>query len=334
MPRTYSRQAVDRASAGVAAREEAVGEPDGAELEAAGGERLALLADEQLGRAAADVDEEQPPVEHRHRLQHAEVDQAGLLGAGDHLDVDAGLARGPGRGTRRRWPPRAPRWWRRRAAWRRSCRRCAASGAGRRCRARWRRAPAPSCRRRRGRGGRPPSPGSASRSGRRRRAGRRRGGSCSCRCRAPRATGIGIPSGVDDVSRRSGRVQAVEPVEHTLRGSWRSSRTRCRHVVGRPGRRRRRARSGSPRRGRRARCHAALAARRRSSGTIVATQAPVRQSSTRDRASPCSGLPSALCAASLHAAAEHVADGEVAEAVVEVAGERLVEEDLARDAGQ
>ena len=32
----------------------------------------------------------------RHGLQHPEVDEAGLLDAGDHLDVDAGAA-GPGR---------------------------------------------------------------------------------------------------------------------------------------------------------------------------------------------------------------------------------------------
>ena len=89
--RTWLRQAVTASGVDVAAGEEAVGEPDGAELEAAGGERLAALADQQLGRAAADVDEEQPPVEHGHRLEHAEVDQPGLLDAGDHLDVDAGL---------------------------------------------------------------------------------------------------------------------------------------------------------------------------------------------------------------------------------------------------
>ena len=43
----------------------------------------------------ADVDEQQPLVEHGDRLQHAEVDEAGLLEAGDDLDPDAGLGAGP-----------------------------------------------------------------------------------------------------------------------------------------------------------------------------------------------------------------------------------------------
>ena len=51
----------------------------------------------------------EPLVEHRHRLQHAEVDEPGLLDAGDDLDLDAGLVAGPARGTRRGSPPRAPR---------------------------------------------------------------------------------------------------------------------------------------------------------------------------------------------------------------------------------
>ena len=51
-------------------------------------EHLALLADEELGAAAADVDEQEPLVEDRHGLEHAEVDEAGLLDAGDDLDVD------------------------------------------------------------------------------------------------------------------------------------------------------------------------------------------------------------------------------------------------------
>ena len=56
--------------------------------------RDALLADQHLGRAAADVDQHQPAVEHRHGLQHAEVDEARLLDAGDDLDLDVGLAPG------------------------------------------------------------------------------------------------------------------------------------------------------------------------------------------------------------------------------------------------
>ena len=64
-----------------AAGEEALGEPDGAEPEAAAGQHVAALAEEQLGGAAADVAEQHPLVEQRERLQHAEVDQAGLLEA-------------------------------------------------------------------------------------------------------------------------------------------------------------------------------------------------------------------------------------------------------------
>ena len=84
----------DRSRRDVAAREEAVRQADRADLEAACRERLAALAEQQLRRSAADVDEEDPPVEDGHRLEHAEVDQAGLLGAGDDLDVDARLGAG------------------------------------------------------------------------------------------------------------------------------------------------------------------------------------------------------------------------------------------------
>ena len=79
----------------VAAREEAVGQAHGADLEAARGQRLAAFADEQLRRSAADVDEQQPPVEHRHRLQDTEMDQPRLLDPGDHLDAHARFRRRP-----------------------------------------------------------------------------------------------------------------------------------------------------------------------------------------------------------------------------------------------
>ena len=46
----------------------------------------------QLGAAAADVAHERPLVEDRQRLEHAEVDEAGLLDARDDLHLDAGLA--------------------------------------------------------------------------------------------------------------------------------------------------------------------------------------------------------------------------------------------------
>ena len=76
------------------AREEAVGQPDGTELEAAGGEHLAPLADQDLGRPAADVDEQRPLLEHRHRLEDTEVDQPRLLEPRDHLDLDLRLLAG------------------------------------------------------------------------------------------------------------------------------------------------------------------------------------------------------------------------------------------------
>ena len=85
----------DRSRRRRAAGEEAVGEAHRAELEAAGGQHLAALAEQQLGRAAADIDEEDPPVEHRHGLEHAEVDQPRLFDARDHLDADVGFVLGP-----------------------------------------------------------------------------------------------------------------------------------------------------------------------------------------------------------------------------------------------
>ena len=70
-------------------------EPDGPELERAGRQRLAPLAEHQLGAAAPDVADEQPLVEHGQGGEHAQVDEAGLLPAGDDLDLDPGLAPGP-----------------------------------------------------------------------------------------------------------------------------------------------------------------------------------------------------------------------------------------------
>ena len=67
--------------------EEALAHPDGADLEAAGVEHLAAEADDELGRAAADVDDEDALVEHRNRLEDTEVDEARLLDARDHLDA-------------------------------------------------------------------------------------------------------------------------------------------------------------------------------------------------------------------------------------------------------
>ena len=320
-----------------AAGEEAVGEPDGAELEAAGGERLALLADQQLGRAAADVDEQQPAVEHRHGLQHAEVDQPGLLDARDDLDLDAGLARGPGRGTRRRWRPRAPRWWPRPAAWRRSCRRCGASGAGRRRPARWRRrdssfmSPPPWPRRttsfsRVSVSKRSPPTGRATTRW------KLFVPMSSAASTGPSTCSSGV---VTIVSLRSGRVQASQPVQHTLRGSWRSSRTRCRA--------RRRSTPSSPttsavwiassRSPGSIVAVARVAARPVRRGSIVCAQAPVRQSSSEEPRLALQRAAERDLGGLAPRPAEDVADDEVAEAVVQVAGERLVEEDLVASPG-
>lgn len=52
-------------------------------------QRLATLADEHLGTATADVAQQQTPIEHGHRLQHAEVDESRLFEPGHHLDLDA-----------------------------------------------------------------------------------------------------------------------------------------------------------------------------------------------------------------------------------------------------
>ena len=75
--------------------EEPVREPHRTELQAARRSGFALVAEQQLGRPAADVEEEQGPVEHRHRLQHAEMDESSLLDPGDHLHAHACLGLGP-----------------------------------------------------------------------------------------------------------------------------------------------------------------------------------------------------------------------------------------------
>ena len=75
--------------------EEPLGQPDRAELHAARLDDLVALAHAELGAPTADVDDQHPPIEHRQRLQHAEVDEARLLEPGDHLDVDADLVTHP-----------------------------------------------------------------------------------------------------------------------------------------------------------------------------------------------------------------------------------------------
>jgi hypothetical protein len=85
---------VDIAAAQRLVAEEALGEADGAELEAARLEHATGPAENELGAAAADVDQHDLLIEDGHRLQHTQVDEPGLLDPGDHLDLDAGLRPG------------------------------------------------------------------------------------------------------------------------------------------------------------------------------------------------------------------------------------------------
>src|SRR5262245_42769166 len=83
--------AVDRIVRQLGPGEVAPRRPDGAELEASGGEDVPPGADDQLGGPAADVAHDHLAVEHGHGLEHAEEDQPRLLEAGDDLDLDAHL---------------------------------------------------------------------------------------------------------------------------------------------------------------------------------------------------------------------------------------------------
>ena len=73
---------------------EAISQPDRAQLQAAQQQRFDAVADDELARTAADVDEQVALVEQRDRRQHAEVDQPGLLDTGHHFDVHSGLTAG------------------------------------------------------------------------------------------------------------------------------------------------------------------------------------------------------------------------------------------------
>ena len=68
----------------------AVGQADHAERQAFGQEHPRAVGDDELGRAPADVDEEERVVGRRELAAHGEVDEAGLLLAGDHVHADAG----------------------------------------------------------------------------------------------------------------------------------------------------------------------------------------------------------------------------------------------------
>ena len=86
---------VDTAAAHGLATEEPLGEADGAELEAACVEHPPRTTEHELGAAPSDVDQQHLLVEHRHCLQHAQMNEPCLLHARDHLDLDARLGARP-----------------------------------------------------------------------------------------------------------------------------------------------------------------------------------------------------------------------------------------------
>ena len=90
---------------------ETVGEAHDAEREALGQEHAGAVRDDELGRAAADVDQEEGVVRGRELAPDGEVDQPGLLLAGDHVDPHARalLDRGDELVRVRRLPHRAGR---------------------------------------------------------------------------------------------------------------------------------------------------------------------------------------------------------------------------------
>ena len=66
----------DRLGVDLTAREEAIGQADRPELQRSGEQHVGVLTDDQLGAATADVDHQDPFVEQRDEVQHAEVDEA------------------------------------------------------------------------------------------------------------------------------------------------------------------------------------------------------------------------------------------------------------------
>ena len=168
-------------------------EADAAHVQRLGELRLEAGADDELGRAAADVDHQAPLRGCGQRVRNAEVDEARFLAARRSPRSESRARRAPRAGTAASSSPRAARW----------CRPRAPPGAGSRAGARrtWRALPARApgwrgrCASRRSgpRPGAPPrAPSRADRSGRRPR-GRSAGGSCSSRGR-PRRACRGAPS--------------------------------------------------------------------------------------------------------------------------------------------
>src|SRR5690606_29858912 len=97
-------------------RKPAVAEMRAAQVHAADAQafellRLAALADDQLGAAAADVDDERRPRSARRMVRYAEVDEPRFLDAGDHLDRMAAerVLGGREKGLRVPRPPQSAR---------------------------------------------------------------------------------------------------------------------------------------------------------------------------------------------------------------------------------
>ena len=158
--RMYERHSLTASDVVGAAGEESIGQTHGTELEAPRRERLAALADQHLGRAAADVDQDQPLLERRHAPAARRGGSAGLPPARRSPRCRPWPRGGPGSGTRRSCAASRTAL----VATARTVALCAAAmrlhaAQRRRCRGRSRRSTAPSCRRRRGRGARFPSRG-------------------------------------------------------------------------------------------------------------------------------------------------------------------------------
>ncbi len=79
------QRAFEVARGDLAVGKKAGGIAHAAHVQRFGGQRLEAVADDEFGGAAADVDH-QPPAVAGLGVGHAEIDQAGLLAAGNHLD--------------------------------------------------------------------------------------------------------------------------------------------------------------------------------------------------------------------------------------------------------
>ena len=97
------------------------GQPAGAERDRHGDGRLLVGPGRDLQRAAADVEHRQPTRGPAEPAAYGEEGQPRLVLTGQHLQVDPGLACGPGPAPSRRSAPRAARRWRTPAPTRSPC---------------------------------------------------------------------------------------------------------------------------------------------------------------------------------------------------------------------